>query len=89
MTTMPAAWEIEGPVRAEVFVVWLNGDRLELTGPDSAAPWLIELGATEHPVEVVDRVVRDVIGTPQSTLTPVPRPERPTAQLAGAWMTTG
>jgi hypothetical protein len=48
-----------------VFVVWLNHDRLELTGPCGAAPWLIELGETDHPVEVVDRIVRDVVGPPR------------------------
>lgn len=58
-------WDIEGPVQAEVFVVWLNGDRLELTGPDGADAWLIELGASDHPVEVVDRIVRDVVGPPR------------------------
>jgi hypothetical protein len=58
-------WDISGPVQAEVFVVWLNGDRLELTGPCGAAPWLIELGATDHPVEIVDRIVRDVLGPPR------------------------
>ena len=57
-------FDVEGPVQAEVFVVWLNGDHLELTGPDGPAPWLIELGATDHPVEVVDRMVRDVVGPP-------------------------
>ena len=31
--TMPPAWDVEGPVQAEVFVVWLNDDVLELTGP--------------------------------------------------------
>lgn len=61
---MPPTWDVIGPVQAEVFVVWLNGDRLELTGPDGAAAWLIELGETEHPVAVVDRIVRDVIGEP-------------------------
>lgn len=61
---MPPAWDVEGPILAEIFMVWLNGDRLELTGPDGAAPWLMELGAAEHPVEVVDRIVRDVVGTP-------------------------
>jgi hypothetical protein len=61
---MPPAWDIEGPVQAEVFVVWLNGDHVELTGPDGPMPWLIELGETDHPVEVVDRIVRDVIGVP-------------------------
>jgi hypothetical protein len=54
--------DVEGPVQAEVFVVWLNGDRPELTGPDGAAPWIIELGSDEHPMETVARIVRDVIG---------------------------
>jgi hypothetical protein len=64
MTRTPAGWDIDGPVQAEVFVVWLNGDHLELTGPCGAAPWFIELGLEEHPVEVVDRIVRDVVGEP-------------------------
>jgi hypothetical protein len=64
MTRTPAGWDIEGPVQAEVFVVWLDGDHLELTGPCGPAPWLIELGPTDHPVEVVDRIVRDVVGEP-------------------------
>jgi hypothetical protein len=64
--TDPAnSWDVGGPVQAEVFVVWLNEDHLELTGPCGAAPWLIELGATEHPVEIVDRIVRDVLGPPR------------------------
>jgi hypothetical protein len=56
--------DIEGPVQAEVFVVWLNHDRVELTGPCGAAPWLIELGVGDHPVEVVDRMVRSAVGPP-------------------------
>lgn len=64
MTREPRGWDVDSPVQAEVFVVWLAGDHLELTGPCGAAPWIIEVGATEHPVEVVDRVVRDVVGTP-------------------------
>jgi hypothetical protein len=58
----PDGWDVSGPVQAEVFVVWLNGDHLELTGPCGAAPWIIELGETDHPVEVVTRIVRDVVG---------------------------
>ena len=57
-------FDVEGPVQAEVFVVWLRDDHLELTGPCGAAPWLIELGANDHPVAVVDRLVRNVIGEP-------------------------
>jgi hypothetical protein len=64
MPRFPDGFDVEGPVQAEVFVIWLNGDHLELTGPDGPAPWLIELGETDHPVEVVDRIVRDVVGPP-------------------------
>ena len=58
----PAGWDVDSPVQAEVFVVWLDGDRLQLTGPDGPQPWILQLGSTEHPVGVVDRVVRDVVG---------------------------
>jgi len=65
MIRFPDGFDVEGPVQAEVFVVWLNGEHLELTGPDGPDPWLMELGATDHPVEVVDRIVRDVVGPPR------------------------
>src|SRR6478672_6645723 len=64
MTRVPVGWDVDSPVQAEVFVVWLDGDRILLTGPDGPQPWILQLGATEHPVEVVDRIVRDVIGPP-------------------------
>jgi hypothetical protein len=64
MPELPHALDIEGPVQAEVFVVWLNDGRLELTGPWGSAPWLIELGATDDPVETVSRIVRETIGPP-------------------------
>ncbi len=64
---LPAAVEFEvvGPVQAEVFVVWRNGEQLELTGPCGAAPWYIEVGAGEHPLEVVTRMATDVLGPPR------------------------
>jgi hypothetical protein len=62
--SFPESFRVEGPVQAEIFVVWLNGDGLELTGPCGAAPWLIELGEPEHPVAAVERIVRDVVGQP-------------------------
>jgi len=65
MRRYPDGLDIDGPVQAEVFVVWLNEDHLELTGPCGAAPWLIELGDTEHPLEVVERIVRDGVGPPR------------------------
>jgi hypothetical protein len=64
VTRDPAGWDVEGPVRAEVFVVFLAGDHLELTGPCGSDPWILELGEDEHPVQVVDRIVRDVVGEP-------------------------
>jgi hypothetical protein len=65
MDGFPRGIEVTGPVRAELFVVWLNGGQIELTGPCGAAPWLIELGETEHPVAAVDRLVRDILGAPR------------------------
>jgi hypothetical protein len=57
-------WDVEGPVRAEVFMVWLNGDRLELTGPDGATPWILQLADAEHPMEAVERIVTGLVGPP-------------------------
>lgn len=59
-----AAWDVEGPVRAEIFLVWLNGVQPELTGPDGAVPWVVQLEEVEHPVEVVDRIVTGLVGPP-------------------------
>jgi hypothetical protein len=64
MTRTPSGWDVEGPVQAEVFVLWLDGQQPSLTGPCGAAPWYLELGETDHPVDVVDRIVRDVVGQP-------------------------
>jgi hypothetical protein len=64
MAAQPMTFEVEGPVRAEVFVIWLADQHLELTGPCGSAPWLIEVGADEHPVEAVTRMIRDVVGEP-------------------------
>lgn len=64
MTRYPDGFDVEGPIQAEVFLLWLAGDHLELTGPCGPAPWLLALGPTDHPVEVVTRIVRDVVGDP-------------------------
>ena len=64
MSREPGGWDVDSPVQAEVFVLWLDGDRIQLTGPDGPQAWILQLGATEHPVEVVDRIVRDVVGPP-------------------------
>jgi hypothetical protein len=64
MTREPVGWDVDSPVQAEVFVIWLDGDRIQLTGPDGPQAWHLQLGQTEHPVEVVERIVRDVVGPP-------------------------
>ena len=53
------------PVRAEVFMVWLNESRIELTGPDGARPWILQLDDAEHPVETVERIVVGLVGPPR------------------------
>ena len=60
----PVPWDVEGSVRGEIFLVWLNGDRLELTGPDGPVPWIVQLDDVEHPVESADRIVRGLVGPP-------------------------
>ncbi len=49
--------DVEGPVTAEVFTLARPADGLVLTGPCGAAPWLIESGAGEHPLDTVRRIV--------------------------------
>ncbi len=53
-------FDVDGPVQAEVFVVWLNGDRLELSGPCGAEPWYIEVNRGDDPVQVVARLAAQV-----------------------------
>jgi hypothetical protein len=60
----PRPWDVTGSVRGEIFLVWLNGDRLELTGPDGPVPWIVQLDDVEHPVESADRIVRGLVGPP-------------------------
>jgi hypothetical protein len=60
-----AGIDVEGPVLVEVFVLCVRAGAIELTGPCGAAPWYIEKAAGEHPVDVVRRLVADVIGEPE------------------------
>jgi hypothetical protein len=55
--------DIDGPVQAEIFVLWLHGDRLELTGPCGPEPWLVELGSGEHPLDTAARIARANLGS--------------------------
>ena len=60
-----AGIDVEGPVLVEVFILTLNDGTIHLTGPCGAAPWYIEKAAGEHPVDVVRRLVSDVVGEPE------------------------
>jgi hypothetical protein len=55
---------VEGPVQAEVFVLWLDAGRPALTGPCGAEPWYVEVGDDEDPLDVVTRMVGKAIGEP-------------------------
>jgi hypothetical protein len=57
-------WGTEGPVQAEVFVVRLRGDRLELTGPCGPDAWYIESHEDDDPMDVVKRLSTDLMGPP-------------------------
>ena len=46
-------------------MIRLNGDRLELTGPDGPVPWIVQLDDAEHPVAVVTRIVGGLVGPPK------------------------
>jgi hypothetical protein len=60
-----AGIDVGGPVLVEVFVLCLRAGAIELTGPCGSAPWYVEKAAGEHPVDVVRRLVADVIGEPE------------------------
>jgi hypothetical protein len=51
-------------VQAEAFVVRLAGAGPELAGPCGPAPWYIEIGADEDPVDVVRRLSTELMGPP-------------------------
>jgi hypothetical protein len=58
---MASPIDVEGPIRAEVFTVALDGDTMILTGPCGPAPWHIELHGEEHPLETARRIVADAL----------------------------
>lgn len=53
--------DIDTAVTAEVFTLLREADHLVLTGPCGPAPWLIEAGRTEHPLDSVRRIVTGAI----------------------------
>lgn len=57
-------FDVQGSVQAEVFVVWLDGARIRLTGPRGPGAWYIEIGAGDDPLSTVVRLVRTNFGEP-------------------------
>ncbi len=55
-----SGFDVEGPVLAEVFVLWRDGDQIALTGPCCAAGWFLEVGSDEDPMAVVSAAGRRV-----------------------------
>lgn len=56
--------DVDAPVTAEVFTLAREGSKILLTGPCGADPWLIETDRSDHPLDVVRRIVHDVLGEP-------------------------
>lgn len=71
VTGAPMGWDVGSPVQAEILVLSLNNDQIELTGPCGAAPWIVELGTADDPMELVERIVRDVVGQPRCSTQPL------------------
>jgi hypothetical protein len=59
-----AAFDVGGPVLAEVFVVVATDEAIGLSGPCGPAPWYIEVAAGDEPMAVVGEVVGRVLGPP-------------------------
>jgi hypothetical protein len=57
-------FDVEGPVQAEVFVLWLDDETIKLTGPCGPEAWHIELGSDDDPVDTVTQLVRSNVGDP-------------------------
>ena len=62
--TSISGFDVEGPVQAEVFVLFVNAAEPALTGPCGAEPWYLEVAAEEDPMEVVASAVKRVVGEP-------------------------
>ena len=64
MSSTPQPWAVEGPVQAEVFVLRLRAGTIELAGPCGPAPWYLEVGAEDDPLEVVNRLSTNLLERP-------------------------
>lgn len=55
---------VEGPVQAEVFVLFLAEDGIRLTGPCGPEAWYIEVAEDEDPMDVVAAMTQTNMGAP-------------------------
>ena len=62
MTT--PSFDVEGPVLAELFVLYADDEGIWLTGPCGAAPWQLEVAAGDDPMPVAREVATRVLGEP-------------------------
>lgn len=56
--------DVLGPVLAEVFVVWADGEGAHLSGPCGPAPWYVEVEEAADPMQVVRRMASSDLGEP-------------------------
>ncbi len=61
MSRMGLPFDVEGPVRAEVFVVACVDGGIVLTGPDGPQAWHVETHGGDHPMDEVRGVVERAI----------------------------
>lgn len=61
MGGMALPFDVEGPVRAEVFVVACGEDGPVLTGPDGPQAWHVQTHGGEHPMDEVRTVVERTV----------------------------
>ncbi len=66
MSGMGLPFDVEGPVRAEVFVVSCIDGAIVLTGPDGPQAWHVQTHGGDHPMDEVRAVVERAV--PQLTL---------------------
>ena len=56
--------DVEGPVQAEVFVLYRGPTGPTLTGPCGPQPWYLEVAAAEDPMVVVNTAINRAVGEP-------------------------
>jgi len=57
--------DVDGPVQAEVFLLWLDNGAVALTGPCGAEPWYLHVDAGGDPLAVVEAALVRVVGQPR------------------------